>query len=127
MNFTNEQLRAKGYVVENGIKARLRTKPQPSDRKGLSSLARTQSEVFATSERLDISKSKCCLTVESFACFPFDADNLAGGCKAVIDALRYEGIIPQDDPDHLQLLIKSSKVHEKKHERLELTLEIINT
>ena len=29
---------------------------------------------------------------------PLDVDNGAGGCKPLLDAIRYEGLIPDDDP-----------------------------
>jgi len=34
---------------------------------------------------------------------PLDADNLAGGCKPLIDAIRRAGLIPDDDPKSVHL------------------------
>lgn len=38
-----------------------------------------------------------------------DVDNLAGGCKPLIDALRYEGVIPNDDPGTIELVFRQAK------------------
>tara|TARA_Y100000004_G_scaffold165945_1_gene197218 strand:+ start:1910 stop:2248 length:339 start_codon:yes stop_codon:yes gene_type:complete len=39
-----------------------------------------------------------------------DADNLVGGCKHAIDALRLAGIIPEDDPTSISLEVSQEKV-----------------
>ncbi len=38
------------------------------------------------------------LLISRYAARSLDADNLAGGCKPLIDAIRRAGIIPDDDP-----------------------------
>ena len=42
-----------------------------------------------------------------------DADNLAGGCKPIVDALRYRGLIPEDDPQSIGLVVQQRKVLKK--------------
>ena len=39
-----------------------------------------------------------------------DADNLAGGCKPVIDQLRYAGLIPDDSPEKVEITFTQKKV-----------------
>ena len=39
-----------------------------------------------------------------------DADNLVGGCKHAIDALRIAGVIPEDDPTSISLEVSQEKV-----------------
>jgi hypothetical protein len=39
-----------------------------------------------------------------------DCDNLAGGCKAIIDALRYEGLLADDNPESVDLEFRQEKV-----------------
>lgn len=39
-----------------------------------------------------------------------DADNLAGGCKWTVDALRYQGLIPEDNPQAIRLIVSQKKV-----------------
>jgi len=38
-----------------------------------------------------------------------DADNLAGGVKYLVDALRYQGLIPNDDPTTIRLVVNQRK------------------
>lgn len=39
-----------------------------------------------------------------------DADNLCGGTKPLVDALRYARYIPDDDPGSIQLIVTQRKV-----------------
>lgn len=52
-----------------------------------------------------------------------DADNFAGGCKPVIDQLRYAGLIPDDSPEKVEITFTQKKV--KKGEEGTL-IEIID-
>lgn len=42
-----------------------------------------------------------------------DRDNLWGGAKAVCDALRYAGHIPDDDPASIHLVVRQKKCRRK--------------
>lgn len=39
-----------------------------------------------------------------------DKDNLYGGAKPICDALRYEKLIPEDDPESIHLIVQQRKV-----------------
>lgn len=39
-----------------------------------------------------------------------DVDNGAGGCKALLDAIRYEDLIPNDDPSVIDFYFTQEKV-----------------
>lgn len=39
-----------------------------------------------------------------------DVDNGAGGCKALLDCIRYEGLIPNDDPGVIDFYFTQEKV-----------------
>lgn len=41
-----------------------------------------------------------------------DLDNGAGGCKPILDALRYEGVIKNDDPGTIEFAFKQVKSKE---------------
>jgi len=43
-----------------------------------------------------------------------DIDNGVGGCKPVIDALRYEGWIPNDDPRSIDFVFRQLKAKDHK-------------
>jgi hypothetical protein len=38
-----------------------------------------------------------------------DADNFAGGCKPIIDQLRYAGLIADDDPETVEIVFRQEK------------------
>lgn len=42
-----------------------------------------------------------------------DKDNLYGGAKPICDALRYEKLIPEDDPESIELYVCQKKVKRK--------------
>ena len=41
---------------------------------------------------------------------PLDVDNGAGGCKPLLDAIRYEGLIPDDDPTTIDFQFRQYQV-----------------
>lgn len=43
-----------------------------------------------------------------------DADNLY--CKAILDAIRYAGLIADDSPEHIELTVRQTKVKKKDEE-----------
>lgn len=51
-----------------------------------------------------------------------DADNLAGGCKPLIDQLRYARLIPDDDPASVEILFRQVKVATKGEEGTEVEI-----
>ncbi len=52
-----------------------------------------------------------------------DADNFAGGCKFLIDAMRYRGLIPNDDPGSIDLRFRQVRVSSKKEEGTLIEIE----
>ena len=55
-----------------------------------------------------------CITRRS--CHVLDLDNFAGGCKPLIDQLRYAHLIPDDDPKSVELQFVQEKVKTKLQE-----------
>lgn len=53
-----------------------------------------------------------------------DFDNGAGGCKALVDALRYEGLIVNDDPGSIDFVFTQRKV-KRKNKGTEIIIEQI--
>lgn len=69
--------------------------------------------------------SKCIkVRVTSFRCRLLDIDNLAGGSKFLIDALRYQGFIRDDSPDAIELSFAQFKVRKRSQEE---TIVIISS
>jgi hypothetical protein len=45
-----------------------------------------------------------------------DLDNFAGGCKPLIDQLRYAKLIPDDDPASVEIIFTQEKVPHQKQQ-----------
>ena len=55
-------------------------------------------------------RAKLILSIDRRASRLLDIDNLSGGCKPLIDALRYSRLIPDDDPESVKIEITQTKV-----------------
>ena len=115
MNWTHEQLRQLGYTEKpNGSFARTESvapgiphpKPQPSPRQTL--------DYSVQGETTD--QPAFGLRITRISCHPLDADNLAGGCKFLIDAIRRRGLIPDDDPASVEISFRQIKAKTKAEE-----------
>ena len=62
------------------------------------------------------------VTITRYGAKLLDVDNGAGGCKPLLDAMRYEGLIPDDDPGSIDFVFRQQKV-KKAHLRTEILLE----
>lgn len=62
------------------------------------------------------------LRIDRRACRLLDIDNFAGGCKALIDALKEAQLIPDDDPASLEVSFVQTRVRTRKEEGTHLTL-----
>src|SRR5215469_16172004 len=58
----------------------------------------------------------------SYRVRPVDPDNLAGGCKPLLDALRNGGITPDDNPETITLTVEQQKVPSYARERTEIEI-----
>lgn len=121
MNFTHEILQKMGYKVDaNGNYSRIETntprvsnpKPKPVTRKTLQDTDKAQKG----------SKERIVLRITRYATRLLDEDNLAGA-KLLVDQLRYAGIIPNDDPQCLKIILDQIKVKYKTEERTEVEIK----
>lgn len=64
------------------------------------------------------------VTITRYGAKLLDVDNGAGGCKPLLDAMRYEGLIPDDDPGSIDFVFRQQKV-KKAHLRTEILLECL--
>lgn len=62
------------------------------------------------------------VTITRFGAKLLDVDNGAGGCKPLLDAMRYEGLIPDDDPGSIDFVFRQQKAKNKER-RTEILLE----
>ena len=119
MNWTHEQLRQLGYRQNpDGSYSHTSTsgiphaKPQPVARPALDGPAKGESP-RPPRTRLRIERKSIRL---------LDADNYAGGCKPLIDQLRYAKLIPDDDPESVEILFVQTKVQTKKEEMTQVEI-----
>lgn len=119
MNWTHEQLRQLGYRQNpDGSYSHTSTsglphaKPQPAPRLPL----------VNPREGKDQSKTRTTLVITRLSCSLLDADNFAGGCKPLIDQLRYAKLIEDDDPETVEILFRQTKVKTKAEERTEVEI-----
>ena len=122
--FTQQDLESLGYTLQpDGSYAREVThsthparlpdpKPQPALRQTLE----------CQPPRKTTRPSRVTLRITRHACRLLDADNFAGGCKPLIDQLRYAALIPDDDPASVELQFCQEKVAKKTLEMT--TIEI---
>jgi hypothetical protein len=113
MNWTYEQLRQLGYrqnadgsFSHSAIAGVSHAKPQPAARPALVAPAKGEGP----------RKARTTLVITRHACSLLDADNYAGGCKPLIDQLRYAKLIEDDDPETVEILFRQVKVKTKKEE-----------
>ena len=113
MNWTHEQLRKLGYRQNpDGSFSHTSTagiphaKPQPAPRPALD----------APAKRKGPRQARTTLVITRRSCSLLDADNFAGGCKPLIDQLRYAKLIEDDDPETIEILFRQVKVKTKAEE-----------
>jgi hypothetical protein len=115
MNWTHEQLKQLGYAQQpDGSFARTESvspriphaQPQPHPRQALDRALEGEGE----------NRPRFGLRITRIACQPLDADNFAGGCKFLIDAVRRRGLIPDDDPQSVEIAFRQIKAKTKREE-----------
>jgi hypothetical protein len=62
------------------------------------------------------------IRITRYSCRPLDCDNYAGGCKPIIDQLRYAKLIRDDSPEDIEVEFKQVKVKHKTEERTEIEI-----
>lgn len=99
--FTHDQykeiLGRPGYSLPTGIVPQRLCHTKPEQDAGVQSLGADQDEEGGA--------GRFRVRIERHGARLLDADNLAGSCKYALDALRYRGIIPEDNPEAIDLEI----------------------
>ncbi len=118
MNWTPEQLAAKGYQLnQDGSYS-------PRPKKLLNTLAQQalKQTLDALREREEARSRRTRIRITRYSCRPLDCDNYAGGCKPIIDQLRYAKLIRDDSPEDIEVEFKQVKVKTKTQERTEIEI-----
>jgi hypothetical protein len=67
-------------------------------------------------QRKEKGRSRAIVCITRRSCNVLDLDNFAGGCKPLIDQLRYAKLIPNDDPQSVELQFVQEKVKTRLEE-----------
>ena len=121
MNWTHEQLKSLGYSQNpDGSFARTESVApgiphavaQPNPRPALDDPLEGETP----------DQPRFGLRITRIACHPLDADNFAGGCKFLIDAIRRRGLIPDDDPQSVEISFRQVKAKTKTEEGMSIRI-----
>ena len=129
MNWTTEQLKEKGYSLAPDGHYYYDYKP-PS-RRLLDTLTqhapkRSLVKVPKAKEPSKDCTVKCnplyTLAITRFSTKTLDVDNLAGGSKPLIDQIRYSKLIPDDNPESVEITFSQVKVRTQAEQRTEVRI-----
>ena len=114
MNWTHDQLEKLGYRPNpDGSYSHTTTagihnpKPQPPARPALDDPPKGK----------ETRTPRTALVITRHAVRLLDADNYAGGCKPLIDQLRYAKLIEDDDPETIEITFRQAKCKTKAEEK----------
>ena len=131
MNWTTEQLKEKGYSLAPDGHYYYADNYKPPSRKLLDTLTQhaPKRSLVKIPKAKDPSKdctAKCnplyTLSITRYSTKTLDVDNLAGGCKPLIDQIRYAHLIPDDNPESVNITFSQVKVRTQNEQRTEVTI-----
>ena len=62
------------------------------------------------------------IRITRYSTRPLDCDNFAGGCKPIIDQLRYAKLITNDSPEDVEIQFSQVKLKHKDKQRTEIEI-----
>ncbi len=131
MNWTTEQLKEKGYTLAPDGHYYYADNYKPPSRRLLDTLTKHAPKlplvkVPKTKEPSKDCTAKCnplyTLAITRYSTKTLDVDNLAGGCKPLIDQIRYAHLIPDDNPESVNITFSQVKVRTQAEQRTEVTI-----
>jgi Holliday junction resolvase RusA-like endonuclease len=118
MNWTEDQLAQKGYQLN----ADGSYSPKPQRLLNTFAQQALKQTLDALREREEARSRRTHIRITRYSCRPLDCDNYAGGCKPIIDQLRYAKLIRDDSPEDIEVEFKQVKVKTKTQERTEIEI-----
>ena len=131
MNWTTEQLKEKGYTLAPDGHYYYADHYKPPSRRLLDTLVkhapkRSLDKVHKAKETSKDCAAKCnplyTLSITRYSTKTLDVDNLAGGCKPLIDQIRYAHLIPDDNPESVEITFTQVKVRTQAEQRTEIRI-----
>ena len=118
MNWTTSQIAAKGYQLNQDGSYSHKSQGLPNT---FAQQALKQT-LDALREREEARSRRTHIRITRYSTRPLDCDNYAGGCKPIIDQLRYAKLIKDDSPEDIEVEFKQVKVKTKTQERTEIEI-----
>ena len=131
MNWTTEQLKEKGYTLAPDGHYYYADNYKPPSRRLLDTLTKHAPKCSLVKVHKAKATSKDCtakcnplytLAITRYSTKTLDVDNLAGGCKPLIDQIRYAKLIPDDNPESVEITFTQVKVRTQADQRTEVTI-----
>jgi hypothetical protein len=131
MNWTTEQLKEKGYTLAPDGHYYYADHYKPPSRRLLDTLVKhapkcSLVKVHKAKETSKDCTAKCnplyTLSITRYSTKTLDVDNLAGGCKPLIDQIRYAHLIPDDNPESVNITFSQVKVKTQAEQRTEVRI-----
>jgi hypothetical protein len=131
MNWTTEQLKEKGYTLAPDGHYYYADNYKPPSRRLLDTLVkhapkRSLDKVHKAKATSKDCTAKCnplyTLAITRYSTKTLDVDNLAGGCKPLIDQIRYAHLIPDDNPESVNITFSQVKVKTQAEQRTEVRI-----
>jgi Holliday junction resolvase RusA-like endonuclease len=132
MNWTTEQLKEKGYTLApDGHYYYHANKFNSPSRRLLDTLTQHAPKLPLVKVRKAKETSEDCtakcnpqytLALTRFSTKTLDIDNLAGGSKPLIDQIRYSKLIPDDNPESVEITFSQVKVKTQSEQRTEVRI-----
>lgn len=129
MNWTTEQLKEKGYTLAPD--GHYYCDYKPPSRRLLDTLTKHAPKRSLVKVHKAKATSKECtakcnpiytLSITRYSTKTLDVDNLAGGCKPLIDQIRYAHLIPDDNPESVNITFSQVKVKTQAEQRTEVRI-----
>ena len=131
MNWTTEQLKEKGYSLAPDGHYYYADHYKPPSRRLLDTLTKHAPKRALVKVPKAKEPSKDCvakrnplytLAITRYSTKTLDVDNLAGGCKPLIDQIRYAHLIPDDNPESVNITFSQVKVKTQAEQRTEVRI-----
>jgi hypothetical protein len=118
MNWTEDQLKEKGYYKAadgNYYFTPTRVSNPVTKRPAKQTLV-------ALPKRKEKVSNRTYVRITRYSTRPLDCDNYAGGCKPIIDQLRYAKLIKDDSPEDIEVQFKQVKIKTKAEEHTKIEI-----
>jgi len=124
MNWTEDQLKEKGYTrAQDGNYYFTPTRIPNAIAK-----RPAQQTLEPLPKRKEKVSNRTYVRITRYSTRPLDCDNYAGGCKPIIDQLRYAKLIKDDSPEDIEVQFKQVKIKTKteEHTKIEISDKLID-